>query len=140
VIRRSLDGRADTPEAANGFLEAMRGLFEFAVEYGYATRTDGAPGRAKTLIEYQQVKVGGTASYLRRNSQDFGFCVPPCHGVAQKETAALAGSQSGGDWKTEARQKPLPGECPSESYSSRWILLGKAIANALKLMEAAHVG
>ncbi len=48
VIRRSLDGRADTPESANGFLEAMRGLFEFAVEYGYVTRTDGAPGLYQT--------------------------------------------------------------------------------------------
>jgi integrase len=33
VIRKGMDRRADTPEAANGFLKAMRGLFEFAVEY-----------------------------------------------------------------------------------------------------------
>ena len=37
VIRRGMDRRADTPEAANGFLKAMRGLFEFAMEYEHVT-------------------------------------------------------------------------------------------------------
>ncbi|WP_210485362.1 tyrosine-type recombinase/integrase [Microvirga antarctica] len=36
VIRKGMDRRADTPEAANSFLKAMRGLFEFAVEYEHA--------------------------------------------------------------------------------------------------------
>jgi integrase len=34
-IRQGLDRRADTPEAANGFLKSMRGLFEFAIAYDY---------------------------------------------------------------------------------------------------------
>jgi site-specific recombinase XerD len=33
VIRKALDRRKDTPEAANAFLKAVRGLFAFAVEY-----------------------------------------------------------------------------------------------------------
>jgi integrase len=37
VIRKGLDRRADTPEAANAFLKAMRGLFEFAVKYEHVT-------------------------------------------------------------------------------------------------------
>ena len=33
AIRKGMDRRADTPEAANSFLKAMRGLFAFAVQY-----------------------------------------------------------------------------------------------------------
>jgi integrase len=33
TIRKAMDRRAHTPEAANGFLKAIRGLFKFAVAY-----------------------------------------------------------------------------------------------------------
>jgi integrase len=41
-----MDRRADTPEAANGFLKAMRGLFEFAVQYEHV-RTNPTLGVKK---------------------------------------------------------------------------------------------
>jgi integrase len=35
IIRKAVDRRRDTPEAANAFLKAVKGLFAFAVEYQY---------------------------------------------------------------------------------------------------------
>lgn len=37
VIRKGMDIRKETPEAANDFLKALRGLFTFAVQYEYVT-------------------------------------------------------------------------------------------------------
>jgi integrase len=46
VVRKGMDRRADTPEAANGFLKAMRGLFRFALEYEHV-RSDPTLGIKK---------------------------------------------------------------------------------------------
>jgi integrase len=45
-IRLGMDGKADRPEAANGYLKALRGLFKFAVERGHL-ETDPSAGIKK---------------------------------------------------------------------------------------------
>ncbi len=62
------------------------------------------------------------------------------HGKRQKETAALAGTRSGGEWKNEALGKPLAGECLNESWTSSWVLRREAFQRVLKAMEVAHAG
>jgi hypothetical protein len=62
------------------------------------------------------------------------------HGKRQKETAALAGTQGGGEWKNEALGKPLAGECLNESWTSSWVPRREAFQRVLKAMEVAHAG
>jgi integrase len=45
-IRKAMDRRADTPEAANGFLKAVRGLFRYAATYEHV-KSDPTLGVAK---------------------------------------------------------------------------------------------
>jgi hypothetical protein len=60
--------------------------------------------------------------------------------VSQKETAALAGTQGGGEWKNEAFGEPLTAQCRNGELPSSWIPLGDALERALKVMEVAHAG
>ncbi len=58
----------------------------------------------------------------------------------EKETAALAGPRSGGEWKNEAFAEPLTAQCRNGEQPSSWIPLGDALERAQKVMEVAHAG
>jgi hypothetical protein len=62
----------------------------------------------------------------------------PFSAPSQKETAALAGPRSGGEWKIEAFGEPLAAQCRTCGLPSSWIPLSEALERVLTLMEVAH--
>ena len=79
-IRLSMDEQADRPEAANGFLKSLRGLFRFAVERGHLG-SDPTAG-----IKKVRHKTDGFHTWTIEEVRQY----EACHPVGTKARLALA--------------------------------------------------